>query len=125
MKIIIAPCTSACHIRQFVVNVDKCQQFVIGIVDVVLENLIVLQPCRLYTVVCVVVQDRVQVDMCLWRASVNTVHYALDITEYLLGSKVQSSAGSNVVCAYHHKYLGRAVGNVAFDVFALLGRVGT
>ena len=125
MKLVIAPCSALGKFDKFVVNIYEGKERITRAGNIICQNLIVMQPCCLHSVSCIIVQDRVQVDMCLWRASVNTVHNALDVTEYLLRSKIQTSAGSNVVCANHHKYLGRTVGNVAFDIFALFGRVGT
>ena len=125
VEVVIAPGTAVSQILQCVVDIYEGEEGIVRRVDVVLQDLVVVQPRCPHTIAGVVVQNRVQVDVCAWRTPVDAIHHALDIAEHLLGSEVEAAAGSDVVCANHQEHFGRSVGNVALNVLTLLRRVGT
>ena len=125
VEVVIAPGTAIGQILQRIVDIYEGEEGVIRAIDIILKNLVVVQPRRPHTIAGVVVQNRVQVDVCAWRTPVNASHHALDIAEHLLGGEVEAAAGGDVVCAYHQEHLGWPVGDVALDVLALLSGVGT
>ena len=118
VEVVITPSATIGHIGKFVVEVNVSNAF--RSVSIRLGEFIRLEPSSFHAVTRLVLQDAVEVNLCLRRTRMDTLHDALHVGKHLLRTEVQTTRSGNVVRANHHENLLGLSVDVGLEVVALL-----